>query len=317
MRVAVLRGVRNFVVEDVPQPEVGEDEVLIRVKACGVCTSELYLWNGKFKGLSFPLYLGHEPSGVIEAVGERVDGLSVGDRVTFLSEVGGCFAEYAKAKKSNIVRIPESVSFEEALGEPIACAVNGIRRSNISVGDTVAVIGCGFMGLLMVQLANLRGPSEIIAMDINDERLKIAEEFGADKTINPLSSDPIKYVMESTDGKGADVVIEATGEQTPLDIATKIVRIRGTLVIFGYHVGAPRTIDMERWNWKGLDVINAHERSPEVYMEGMRIGIKLISKGKLKIKPLITNIYPLEQINKVFADIDAKVKGLIKAVITP
>jgi len=317
MRIAVLRDVRNFVIEDAPQPELSEDELLIHIKACGICTSELYLWSGKFRGLSFPLYLGHEPSGVVEAVGKKVDGLSVGDRVTFLSEVGRCFAEYAKAKKSNVVRIPECISFEEALGEPIACAVNGIRRSNIHVGDTLVVIGCGFMGLLMIQLATLRGPSEIIAMDINDERLKIAEKLGADKTVNPLSFDPVKYIMENTDGKGADVVIEATGEQTPLDIATKIVRIRGTLVIFGYHAGAPRIIDMERWNWRGLDVINAHERSSEVYMEGMRIGIKLASKGKLKIKPLITNTYPLEQINKAFADIDAKAKGLIKAVITP
>ncbi|MEM2514482.1 MAG: zinc-binding dehydrogenase, partial [Candidatus Bathyarchaeia archaeon] len=123
--------------------------------------------------------------------------------------------------------------------------------------------------------------------------------------------------MDATDGRGADVVIEAVGEQSSLDVATKIAKIRGTLVIFGYHVGEPRIIDMERWNWKGLDVINAHERETEVYMEGMRIGINLLSKGKIKIKPLITHIYPLEQINRAFTEIEVKIKGLIKAVITP
>lgn len=315
MKMAVLRGVRNFVIEDVPRPEVGENEVLIRVKACGICTSELYLWNGKIKDVKFPLYLGHEPSGVVEEVGKKVNEVSVGDHVTFLSEMGGCFAEYVKVKKSNIVKIPENVSFEEALGEPIACAVNGIKRSNIQIGDTVVVIGCGFMGLLMIQLASLRGPSEIIAIDINDDRLKVAESLGASKVINPLNIDPVEYIMKYTDERGVDVVIEATGEQVPLDIATKIVKIRGTLVIFGYHVGEPRIVDMERWNWKGLDVINAHERASEIYMEGMKIGIKLLSKGKLKTKPLITHAYPLEQINKAFTDVNEKIKGLIKAII--
>ncbi|MEM2703436.1 MAG: zinc-binding dehydrogenase, partial [Candidatus Bathyarchaeia archaeon] len=193
----------------------------------------------------------------------------------------------------------------------------GIQRSNIHLGDVVVVIGCGFMGLLLIQLAALRGPSELIAIDINDERLKIAEEFGAEVSLNPYRVDPIKYIMDATGGRGADVVIEAVGEQSSLDVATKIAKIRGTLVIFGYHVGEPRIIDMERWNWKGLDVINAHERETEVYMEGMRIGINLLSKGKIKIKPLITHTYPLEQINRAFTDVETKIKGLIKAVITP
>lgn len=317
MKMAVLRNVRNFVIEGAPMPDIGKDEVLIRVKACGICTSELYLWNGKFKGVNFPLYLGHEPSGVVEAIGEEVTNINVGDRVTFLSEVGRCFAEYAKAKKNNVIKIPDHISFEEALGEPIACAVNGIRRSNINLGDTVVIIGCGFMGLLLIQLAALRGPSEIIAVDTNDERLKIAENFGAELTLNPLRTDPIECIMEITDRKGADVIIEATGEQAPLDMATKIAKVRSKLVIFGYHVGKPRIIDMERWNWKGLDVINAHERESEVYMEGMLIGIELLSKGKIKVKPLITHVYPLEQINRAFKEIETKIKGLIKAVIIP
>ncbi len=316
MKIAVLRGVKNFMIEEASIPSLEADEVLMHVKACGVCTSELYLWNGKFKNVVFPSYLGHEPSGVIEEVGRNVGGFNVGDHVTFLSETG-CFAEYAKAKKSNIVKIANNIPFEEALGEPIACAVNGIRRSNIQFGDNVVVIGCGFMGLLLIQLASLRSPSSIVAIDINDERLKLAADLGADLTINPREADAVKYVMGITNGKGADVVIEATGEQKPLDMATEMVKIRGRMVIFGYHVGELRSINMQMWNWKGLDVINAHERESEVYMEGMRIGIMLLSKGKIKLKPLITHKYPLEEINRAFNDMDMKIKGLIKAAVIP
>jgi 2-desacetyl-2-hydroxyethyl bacteriochlorophyllide A dehydrogenase len=316
MRIAVLKGVKNFVIEETSIPRLDANEVLIHVKACGICTSELYLWNGKFKGAVFPSYLGHEPSGVIEDAGKNVNELNVGDRVTFLSETG-CFAEYAKAKKGNIVKIANNILFEEALGEPIACAVNGARRSNIQFGDNVVVIGCGFMGLLLIQLVSLRGPSRIVAVDINDERLKLAADLGADLTVNPLEIDAVKYVKGITNGKGADVVIEATGEQTPLNMASEMVRIRGRLVIFGYHVGESRSINMQVWNWKGLDVINAHERESEVYMDGMRIGMMLLSKGKIKLKNLITHKYPLEEINRAFNDVDMKIKGLIKAVVTP
>ncbi|MBS7654161.1 alcohol dehydrogenase catalytic domain-containing protein [Candidatus Bathyarchaeota archaeon] len=120
MKMAVLRGVKNFMIEEASIPSLEADEALMHVKACGICTSELYLWNGKFKNVVFPSYLGHEPSGLIEEVDRNVGGFNVGDHVTFLSE-NGCFAEYAKAKKSNIVKIANNILLGEALGEPIAC----------------------------------------------------------------------------------------------------------------------------------------------------------------------------------------------------
>ncbi|MEM2912714.1 MAG: alcohol dehydrogenase catalytic domain-containing protein [Candidatus Bathyarchaeia archaeon] len=120
MKMAVLRGVKNFMIEEASIPSLETDEALMHVKACGICTSELYLWNGKFKNVVFPSYLGHEPSGLIEEVDRNVGGFNVGDHVTFLSE-NGCFAEYAKAKKSNIVKIANNILLGEALGEPIAC----------------------------------------------------------------------------------------------------------------------------------------------------------------------------------------------------
>lgn len=316
MKIASLKGVKNFVIENEPIPAISTDEVLIRVKACGVCTSELYSWNGKNKDIKFPQYLGHEPSGIIERVGKNVKGFEAGDHVTVWTEERG-YAEYAKVPKDYVVKIPQDIPFEIALGEPIACAINGVRRSNIQLGDVVVIIGCGFMGSLIIQGAALRGPSIIIAVDLEDDRLKLAKNLGADVIINPKEKDAIEMVRELTDRKGADVVIEATGKQTPLDIASEMARIRGRLVIFGYHVNGPRVINMGLWNWKGLDVINAHERAPEIYMEGMRIGINLLTKGKIMMKPLVTHLYPLERINEAFNTADTKPKGFMKAVVTP
>lgn len=316
MRIAVLKGIKNFAIEDEPMPITNLDEVLIRVKACGVCTSELYSWNGKHKDVSFPQYPGHEPTGIIEKVGKNVEGFEPGDHVAVWSD-GRSYAEYIKVPGDYVIKIPEDIPFQMALGEPIGCAINGVRRSAIQLGDVVVIIGCGFMGSLIVQGAVLRGPSKIIAVDLDNDRLRLAKNLGADVIINSKENDAIRMVMELTDGKGADVVIEATGEQVPLDIASEMTRIRGRLVVFGYHVSGPRTVDMGMWNWKGLDVINAHERAPEVYVEGIKIGIDLLSRGKITMKQLVTHTYPLERINEAFDAADTKPKGFMKAVVMP
>ena len=315
MKIAVLRGVRNFVIEDAPVPTLGPSEVLVRVKACGVCTSELYTWNGKIKNAQFPQYPGHEPSGMIENVGENVKGLREGQHVTLWSEGRG-FSEYLKVPPNYVVPIPDDLPFELALGEPVACAMNGVRRSDVQLGDTVVVIGAGFMGALMIQGLVLRGPSKLIAIDLEEDRLELARKFGADVTLNSKKTDVLKEVMNLTNGVGADVVVEATGHQEPIDLGTAMVRIRGRLIVFGYHVGAPRQVDMSTWNWKGLDVINAHERAPEIYMKGMRIGVSLMTKGKITTKPLVTHVFPLDKVNDAFDANDTKPKGFIKSVVT-
>ena len=317
MRIAALRGVKNFIIEDQPLPELGPKEVLVRVKACGVCTSDTYTWSGKIEIKDFPKYIGHEPSGVVERIGDYVTSVNIHDHVTVWIDGRG-YAEYVKVPEDYVVKIPETLRFEEALGEPIACMVNGVKRSRIKLGDTVVVVGCGFMGSLFIQGAVLSGASRIVAIDLLEERLELACKLGADITINSSEEDAVKRVMEITRGKGADVVVEATGEQKPLDMASEMVRIRGTLVVFGYHVGGPRSVDMASWNWKGLDIVSAHERDPEVYVEGMRAGIALLSKGKLKMSDLVTHLYPLDRINDAFKDAtEHRPKGFMKAVITP
>jgi threonine dehydrogenase-like Zn-dependent dehydrogenase len=317
MRIAALKGVRNFIIEDQPIPEPGPEEILVRVKACGVCTSDTYTWSGKIGKIDFPRYIGHEPSGVVERIGDNVTNVNVQDPVTIWTDGKG-YAEYVKVPKDYVVKLPKGLGFEEALGEPIACMINGVKRSGIGLGDTVAVIGCGFMGCLFIQGAVLSGASRIVAIDLLDERLELASKLGADITINSAEEDAVKRVMEVTGGKGADVVVEATGEQKPLDMASEMVKIRGRLIVFGYHVGGRRSVDMASWNWKGLDVINAHERAPEVYVEGMRIGITLLSRGKLNMRDLVTHLYPLENINDAFRDAtEHRPKGFMKAVIIP
>jgi threonine dehydrogenase-like Zn-dependent dehydrogenase len=297
---------------DKPVPDPGE--VLVKIAVCGLCSSELGLWVNKDFKTEQPIFFGHEATGVVEEVGSGVQTLSVGDRVTLFTERGG-YAEYIALPEKWAVKLADHVPFEWALGEPIACAMNGTKRSGVEVGDTVAIIGLGFMGGLIMQGIKLKGASRIIVVDTREESFGLARELGADEIINSKTEDAAARIMELTGNRGADVVVECTGYQAPLDLATQAVKIRGRLVIFGYHQSGPRTIDVQTWNWKGLDVVNAHERDPEVYLQGMKTGMRLLNAGQLNMKPLVSHFYPIEDINQAFEDAYRKPPGFIKAVI--
>jgi len=314
MKAAALVRPGSFSVYDIEIPTPKPNEVLVRVIACGVCSSELGMWKNKELKVENPLFIGHEVSGVVEKVGEEVTQFATGDRVTIFTEKGG-YAEYISVPEKAVIKIADHVPFELALGEPIACAMNGTKRSGVQVGDTVVMIGLGFMGSLILQGIKLKGASQIIAIDPREESQELAAKLGVDVFLNSNEDDLERKVLELTDGLGADVVIESTGYQEPLDLATKLVKIRGRIVIFGYHQGGSRTIDVQTWNWKGLDVVNAHERDPDVYIEGMRTGIKLLNNNQLRMEPLVTHFYTIDQINEAFETATNKPNGFIKAVI--
>src|SRR5690625_59761 len=294
-------------------PLPAEHEIQVKVKACGVCSSEVSVWENENPEEGKPLFLGHEVSGVVTKVGDLVKDFKVGDRVSTLAEKG--FSEYVTVHSDYAILISDGIPYELALGEPLACAMNAVKRSNIEVGDTVAIIGLGFMGQLMLQGIKLKGATKIIAIDIRNEALKLSRELGSSVELNPKNEDVIQSVLDMTNHEGVDVVIEATGSQAALDMATELVKIRGSLIIYGYHQGSLRTVDMQQWNWKGLDVINAHERNPDVYMEGMKIGIKLLESGHITMSPLITHTFPLDQVNRAFEYSLNKPKGFFKSVV--
>jgi threonine dehydrogenase-like Zn-dependent dehydrogenase len=314
MKAAILQRPRWFTVEEMPTPQIRPDEVLVRTKASGICTSELDMWEGRAIGLEFPRFIGHEPAGVVEAVGSDVQNVQVGDHVAAWSE-GKSYAEFFAAKESHLYKLRKETPFEYALGEPIACSVNGVRKSNPQLNDNVCIVGCGFMGLIMLQVYRVMGAGLLIAVDPRESILQLANKLGATHTLNPRTMDVKKTVLELTNGRGIDIGVEGAGIQQTLDLITELVRMEGKLEVFGFHQGEPRKVNWGYWNWMAFQIINGHTRSGHIYVEGMRLGLRLLEDGKLDMRSLVTHRFPLEAINEAFEQASAKKEGFVKAVI--
>ena len=211
MKISEVCGPRRSRVVDIPKPEPGVNEVLVRVRACGICGSEYFSWE---KAEGSPLYLGHEVAGEVESVGAGVSGIAPGDAVTGLFRRG--FAEYSVVDAGAVIKYPRSLGFEEAsLGEPISCVVSGILRTDVGLGKTIAVIGMGFMGLMVLQLMKLKGAYRLIAIDARKEVEKAAIQMGADEFFAP-GDVPAEYTLTDSAGSGGvDVVAECTGTRGP------------------------------------------------------------------------------------------------------
>lgn len=285
-------------------PEPGEGEVRIRVRGCGVCGSDMGPWKG-FPGMGYPLQPGapgHEVFGTVESVGPGVQGLATGQPVTALTY--RAYAEYDLARADSVIPLPGALAGRPVLGEPMACAVNVMRRSGVREGDTVILLGTGFLGTLLLQLLKRHKPGRVIAVSRRRMDPDLAERLGVEV-----------LTYEDQVPGGADVVFEATGKQGPLDLATNLVRVRGRLIVAGYHQDGPRTVDMQLWNWNGIDVINAHERDPAVYRSGMEEGVRLLAAGEIDLDPLITHTFPLAEINQAFRMTEERPEGFLKSVV--
>ena len=314
MKAAVLLGAGSFEIAEVSPPAPKSGEVLIRVSGCGICGSNLPPWLGEVS-ISYPQppgAPGHEVYGTVAACGGGVLGVRVGARVSALTERS--FAELDVASASTVVPIPESLADEPVLGEPLACAVNVISRSGIREGDTVVVVGIGFLGGLILQLARERRPGRLIAVSRRAASRELAHQLGADHVLS-YDQDVEGKLASWTNQRLADVVIEVTGYSSPLDLAARLTRVRGRLVIAGYHQSGERRVDLRLWNWRGLDVINAHERAPEVYRRGIEEGVRLLEAGRLSLEPLLTHFFPLAEINRAFATAVKRPEDFVKAVV--
>jgi len=315
MRIAALHGAHNFKIEEIDSPEIQDNECLVEVKACGVCHSEIHQWAKTLEGLEYPRYIGHEVSGNIIQTGSKVDGFKTGNRVAVWTDHSG-YAEQVAVPACQVFPIWDSVSHAEAMAEPISCTTNGVIRAGIELGDTVAVVGTGFMGLILLQQILLKGPAKVIAIDVRDEMLAMAKQLGADTTLNPQRDDVSTVIKELTNGKGVDITFEVGGNQATLDMAAAITRMEGKLVIFGYHPGQRIIRDLGYWNWMAFDIINAHFRDLRTILKGADIGIRLLNFNKLNMKPLITHSFPLEEIEQAFQAALDKPDDFIKSVIT-
>jgi threonine dehydrogenase-like Zn-dependent dehydrogenase len=315
MRASVVAGPGRVEVEHLAVPEPGPGEVRLRLQGSGVCGSNLPLWEGRpwFQYPTTPGAPGHEGWGIVDATGAGVSDLTVGQRVAALSYKA--YAEFDIASAAAVVPLPESLSDTPFPGEPLGCAMNVFRRSDIEPGQTVVVIGIGFLGALLTRLASYAG-ARVIAISRRAFALDLAREMGADVTIPMENHDEIvQQVRQLTGGEGADRVIEVIGMQWPLDLAGELTRVRGRLMIAGYHQDAPRQVNMQLWNWRGLDVINAHEREPVVYVEGIQLAVDAVANGVLDPTPLYTHSYDLDQLDQAFDMMKNRPDGFLKALV--
>jgi threonine dehydrogenase-like Zn-dependent dehydrogenase len=314
MQAAVLTAPETMELQEATQPEPGPGEVRIELEGCGVCASNIEPWEGQpwstFPGE--PGGMGHEGWGVVDSIGDGVGEVAIGDRVAALS--GKSFAPYDIARADMVVRLPPALTGPFP-GEPLGCAFNIFRRSEVEAGQTVAIVGIGFLGAVLCRLSSEAG-ARVIAISRREESLALARRYGAAETI-PMHDHHaiIGEVMRLTEGRGCERVIEAVGKQWPLDLAGELVAEGGRLVIAGYHQDGPRQVSMQMWNWKGIDIASAHERDPAVQVRGLREAVDAVASGRLELSPLLTHRYALSDLNEAIRATRDKPEGFVKALV--
>jgi 2-desacetyl-2-hydroxyethyl bacteriochlorophyllide A dehydrogenase len=313
MKIAILTGPREFQFLEESLPALSPDEVLVKVAACGVCTSELDMWEGRAGGQMYPRYPGHEVSGMVADMGKDVQGLAPGDRVAVWAPGRG-FAEYVVVK-SKYCFLAGDLPLDLALAEPLACAVNSVELANLSLSDDVVIIGAGFMGNLVQKLVQLQGPRHLIVADTRADALERAVTLGATHVVNVAKESLPETVKSLTDGRGADISFEVVGAQAPLNLLGDVTRMSGKVVIVGFHQGEPRQIPLGYWNWMAFKILNAHFREEATILRGMRIGMRLLTSGRLSLEDLVTHRFELSQIGQAFQTAHDKPNGFVKSTI--
>jgi L-iditol 2-dehydrogenase len=329
MRAAVLHDVKDIRVEEVDIPEVCKNDVLIRVKYCGICPSDLKYYVGNREPKVWPTIRGHEFSGEIAEAGSDVQAFKKGDRVVghgripcgkcyFCVREGsnvnyclnlktsgvhsgggtGAFAEYTKVSASCTYEIPSGVTFEEAaFAEPLSCCLNAVMRSEIVVGDTVAVVGDGPNGLMMTELAKVSGAGKALVIGHHDSRLEVAKKLGADATINSHNEDPIKAVKALTEGRGADAVILGTGHPSAIKQGLGMVRKEGLVNFFAStYPPTEISIDPNALHGSSIKLVGSRDFQPSHFVKSL----ELMQNKSIDLKSLVTHILPLEKIEEGF-----------------
>jgi 2-desacetyl-2-hydroxyethyl bacteriochlorophyllide A dehydrogenase len=301
-QAVVLAAPRRFEVIERTPPLPGAGEVRLKLDGCGLCSSSLPQWEGR-PWFSYPLapgQPGHEGWGVVEAVGPGVTTVVPGDPVAALAEAA--YAQHVVVPQNRLVKLPVSLAGKPFPGEALGCAMNIYRRCDIRSGHNVALVGAGFLGALLIQMATADG-ARVTAFSRRAWARELALQMGAVAAL-PLDAAAGKF----------ERVIEAAGKQSTLDLATNLTTEMGRLIIAGYHQDE-RRVNMQLWNWNGLDVINAHEREPERYLQGIREACAAIEQGRIDPWPLLTHRFPLSEINEAFALAESRPDGVVKVLL--
>lgn len=338
MKAALYYGPDDVRYENVPKPKIGSSEILLEMKACGLCGSDIMEWYLKERT---PLVLGHEPTGVVAEVGDKVKAFKPGDRVFVHHHVAclschfcthgdftmcgqfrrtnidpGGFAEYIRVPSPNVqidtLKIPDDLTFEEAaLIEPVACAIRGIMKCNIRPGDAVAIIGDGPSGIYHVELARLLGAGKVIVSGHHEYRLRAAKKFGADLAINPREESLVERVKEATGGRGADVVVDTAPRIQAISDGIDICRKGGVVYIFA-PVSPDKllVVSPHRLFFSEVSLVSSYSTS---HVE-TRMALSLISSGRIKAKELITHRFKLNQVGDAIK-LASKSKECLKIMI--
>lgn len=314
-RSLVLEAPEKLTVKEAELPEPEAGQVRIKLEGSGVCASNIPVWEGR-EWFSYPVPAGnpgHEGWGIIDAIGEGVEGFEVGERITTLSY--NAYATHDLAEAANIIKLPASLDGKPFPGEPLGCAMNIFSRSDIQKGQTVAIVGSGFLGLLLIQLAKSAG-AKVIALSRREFSLKAASEAGADHIIEMNDHyQVIEKVKELTNGNFCERVIEATGKEWPLNLSIELTAERGKLIVAGFHQDGMRNVNVQLLNWRGIDMISAHERDPRQYINGIRLAIKAVEEGTMDPYPFFTHRFSLEGSETAFQHLTERPDGFIKALI--
>lgn len=345
MRAAVLEELNKMVVKEVPTPEVDDDSILVKVKSCAVCGSDIRIYRHGNNRVTPPAIIGHEISGEVVETGKNVSKFKVGDRVAIGADVpcgecvfceagignncqinyaigyqfAGGFAEYILLNRivvdyGPVHKIPDNVSYDEAaLAEPLGCVLNALELSNIRLGDTVVIIGAGPIGCMIIGVAKKMGASKVIVVQRSRPRLEIARKFGADVYICSSEEDSVARVLEETQGLGADVVITANPSPEAQVDAVKMAKNRARINFFG---GLPRgkslvTLDTNLIHYKELFVHGAHGAMPIHHLKA----VELIASGSINVKDFISHNFTLDDISQAFAA--AELHTGMRVVVNP
>ena len=343
MKALVLSQYRHLELQDLPQPTPAADEVLIQVRACGICGSDVHGYDGSTGRRIPPLVMGHEAAGVIAALGSEVKGFGVGDRVTFDSTIScgqcyfckrgqvnlcdarqvlgvscgdyrraGAFAEFVTVPARVLYRLPDGLAFEKAaMIEAISVAVHAVHLTPVELNDTAVVVGAGMIGLLTLQAARLAGCRKIIAVDVDEGRLQTALSLGATHSILAKDQDVPALVRQWTDGRGADVAFECVGTSVTVQSAIESTRKGGTVTLVGNI--APR-IELPLQS-----VVTRQIRLQGSCASGGEIPacIELLAAGLIQVEPMLSAFAPLEEGPRWFERLYSHEAGLMKVVLHP
>ena len=330
MKAAFIVAPRKFEIRDVPMPKISNDEMLVKIAACGVCSSDMpgYLdsvGEEMKKRMPFPRRAGHEPSGTVVEVGKNVKGFKTGDRITGFWPAD-CYAEYvscdpsdrlARGHGSVIEKIPDGIPFEHALGEPLMSLVSITRTTTPEFGDYVFQVGCGFMGLGVI--CGVASPKirEYIVADLDDGRLKLAKELGATITLNPNKVNVTAEVMKITGGRGVDVAIEVVGHPPGLKMVGEVMKNnRPKIIAVGWHQ-SPDTYELFSWIKSPIIYSPQGIGMSTDYQSELTRAMWAVQKGIFPMEKLVTHRYKLEDIDKAFQDNLKRTPGYIKGVVMP